>query len=105
MLAYLRDFDHDRYVRELADLLPDAEIRPHIKELAFALLAEVTGPTEDEWRIWEAWISPALKALEEGTPNPDKLSELAWRRFFGSAPWFAFVDRRGVVEMLVGIRQ
>ena len=101
VLANLRDFDHDRYVRELADLLPDAEIRPHIKELAFALLAEVTGPTEDEWGIWEAWISPALKALEEGTPNPDKLSELAWRRFFGSAPWFAFVDRRGVVECLL----
>ncbi|MDD9981462.1 MAG: AAA family ATPase [Gammaproteobacteria bacterium] len=98
VFAYLRDADRDRYVRELAGLLSDEGIRPHIKELAFALLAEVTDPTEDEWAIWEEWTAPALKAIEEGTPNPDKLSALAWRKFFGSAPWFAFVDRRGVVE-------
>ena len=98
VLAYLRDADRDRYVRELADLLSDEGIRSHMKELAFALLAEVTDPTEDEWMIWEEWTAPALKAIEEGTPNLDKLSALAWRKFFGSAPWFTFVDRRGVVE-------
>ena len=102
VLAYLRDFDHNRYVRELADLLSDAEIRPHIKDLAFALFAEVTGPTEDEWRIWEEWAAPELKAIKEGTPNPNKLSALAWRKFFGSAPWFAFVDQRGAVESWIG---
>ena len=98
VLAYLRDANRDRYVRELAGLLSDERIRPLVKELAFALLAEVTDPTENEWAIWEEWTAPALKAIEEGTPNPDKLSALAWRKFFGSAPWFAFVDRRGVVE-------
>ena len=98
VLAYLRDADRDRYVRELAGLLSDEGIRPHIKELAFALLAEVTDPTENEWAIWEEWVAPELKAIEEGTPNPDKLSALTWRKFFGSAPWFAFLDRRGVVE-------
>ena len=98
VLAYLRDADRGRYAQELAGLLSDEGIRPHIKELAIALLAEVTDPTEDEWAIWEEWTAPALKAIEEGTPNPDKLSGLAWRKFFGSAPWFAFVDRRGVVE-------
>ena len=98
MLAYFRDADRDRYERELATLLSEEGNRTHIKELAFALLAEVTDPTEDEWAFWEAWIAPALKAIKEGTPNPNKLSALAWRRFFGSAPWFAFVDRRGEVE-------
>ena len=98
MLAYFRDADRDRYVRELVCLLSDDEIRTHIKDLAFALLADVTGPTEDEWVIWEQWTAPELKAIEEGTSNSNKLSALAWRRFFGSAPWFAFVDRRGVVE-------
>ena len=98
VLAYLRDASRDRYVRELAGLLSGEGIRPHLKELAFALLAEVTDPTEDELAIWEGWTAPALKAAEEGTPNPDKLSALAWRKFFGSAPWFAFVDQRGVVE-------
>ena len=98
VLAYLRDADRDRYVRELAGLLSGEGIRPHIKELAFALLADVTDPTEDEWAIWEEWTASALKTIEEGTPNPDKLSALAWRKFFGSAQWFTFVDRRGVVE-------
>ena len=98
VLAYLRDADRGRYVRELAGLLSDEEIRSHIKELAFALLAEVTDPAEEEWAIWEEWVAPELKAIEEGTPSPAKLSALAWRKFFASAPWFAFVDRRGVVE-------
>ena len=98
VLAYLRDASRDRYVRELAGVLSGDGVRPHIKELAFALLAEVTDPTEDEWAIWEEWTAPALKAVEEGTPNPDKLPALAWRKFFGSAPWFAFGDRRGAVE-------
>ena len=98
VLAYLRDADRDRYMRELAGLLSDEGIRPHIKELAFAFLAEVTDPTENEWAIWEEWTALALKAIEDGTPNPDKLSALAWRKFFGSAPWFTFINRRGVVE-------
>ena len=77
VLAYLRDASRDRYVGELAGLLSDEGIRPHINELAFALLAEVTVPTEDEWAIWEEWTASALKAIEEGIPNPDKLSALA----------------------------
>ena len=98
VLAYLRDPYRGRYIRELAGLVSDQEIRPHIKELAFALLAEVTDPTEEEWAIWEEWTAPALKAIEEGIPNPNKLSALAWRRLFGSAPWFDFVERLGMVE-------
>ena len=98
VLAYLRDADRVRYVEELRALLSDGGIRAHIKDLAFALLAEVMDPTEDEWAIWQQWIAPALKAIEEGTPNPDKLSEIAWRRFFGSSSWFEPTDRRGVIE-------
>ena len=98
VLAYLRDADRARYVEELRALLSDRGIRAHIKDLAFALLAEVTDPTEEEWAIWQQWIAPALKAIEEGTPNPDKLSEIAWRRFSGSSSWFEPTERRGVVE-------
>jgi len=98
VLTYFRDPYRDRYIRELTALVSDQEIRPHVKELAFALLAEVTDPTEEEWAIWEEWTAPALKAIEEGIPNPNKLSELAWRRLFGSAPWFDFIDRLGMVE-------
>ena len=98
VLAYLRDADPARYVEELRVLLSDEGIRAHIKDLAFALLAEVTDPAEDEWAIWQQWIAPALKAIEEGTPNLDKLSVIAWRRFFGSSSWFEPTERRGVVE-------
>ena len=98
VLAYLRDADRARYVEEIRDLLLDEGIRAHIKDLAFAFLAEVTDPDEEEWAIRQQWIAPALKAIEEGTPNPDKLSEIAWGRFFGASSWFTATDRRGVIE-------
>ena len=97
-LAYLRDADSALYVRELTALLEDKRIRPHIKDLAFAVLAESAEPTEQEWSIWERWLRPTLQALEEDTANPDRLSAVAWRRFFDSDSWFAFADRRSVIE-------
>ena len=98
VLAYLRDADRTRYEEELRALLSDKVIRTHIKDLVFALLTEVSDPTEEEWTIWQHWIGPALKAIEDDTPNPDKLSEVAWQRFFGSPSWFEMTDRRGMIE-------
>ena len=98
VLSYLRDADFERYCSEIRELLADAEIRPHIKDLAFALLAEVADPTEREWAIFEGWVQPALQAIEQGTQNADKLSALAWRRFFWSQSWFGFADAQGMVE-------
>ena len=98
VLTYLREDDTDRYIDELRSLLTDDRIRPHLKDLVFALLAEVTDPTDKEWAIWKKWIDPELQAIESGAPNPDKLSALAWRRFFTSRSWFAEVNRRGLIE-------
>ena len=98
VLTYLRDADPTRYFKELRGLLSDREIRAHIKDLAFALLAEAEDPTEEEWSIFQEWIAPAIRAIEEGTPNPNELSAIAWRRFFGSPSWFSFAGQRGVVE-------
>ena len=98
VLAYLRDADSARYVQELDTLLSAEGIRPHIKDLAFALLAEVMEPTEEEWNIQEKWIAPELNSIEQGTPNRDKLSEIAWRRFFTAPSWFAVADQRGVIK-------
>ncbi len=94
-LAYLRDADPALYVRELSGLLAGERVRPHVKDLAFATLADVPDPTGREWAIWEKWIAPALKAVENDAANPDPLSALAWRRFFDSPSWFAFADRQG----------
>ena len=98
VLVYLRDRDFARYVKEVRNLLADERVRIHIKDLVFALLAEVTHPTEEEWTIWENWMTPALKAIDAGTPNPDKLSAVAWQRFFGSTSWFDFADEHGMIE-------
>ncbi len=98
VLAYLRDADSARYVQELDTLLSAEGIRAHIKDLAFALLAEVMEPTEEEWNIQEKWIAPELNSIKQGTPNRDKLSEIAWRRFFTAPSWFAVADQRGVIK-------
>ncbi len=97
-LAYLRDAEPAAYVQELSSLLADKQVRAHMKDLALAVLADVPDPTEQEWKIWERWLAPALRAVEEDAANPDRLSALAWRRFFESPSWFGFADRRGVIE-------
>ena len=102
ILAYLREADFRRYMRELKDLLSDRGIRAHLKELAFALLAEVVDPTDEEWTIWETWTAAALQAVADGTRCSDKLSLLAWRRFFGATSWFSDADRRGVIQDWLG---
>ena len=97
-LSYLRDADPMLYVRELGALLAHKGVRSHIKDLAFAVLAEVPDPTEQEWTLWERWLGPALQALEQESTNPDRLSAVAWRRFFESRSWFAFADRHAIIE-------
>ena len=97
VLAYLRDADPARYVRELDGLLSDGGIRTHVKDLAFAFLADVTEPTEREWNVWNAWITPSIRAIEDDAPNSDELSALAWRRFAGSQSWFADANQRGLI--------
>ena len=104
VLAYLRDADRVRYMGELTELLSETGIRLHLKELAFALLAGVTDPGEDEWALWDVWLPSALKALQEGAPNTNPVSELAWRKFFGSPSWFGFVEQRGEVASWLGSR-
>lgn len=99
VLAYLRDSDFNRYVKELRQLLEDDDIRPHIKDLVLALLAEVPDPTQDEWPVWEKQIRPEIEALTAGTANQDLSSALARRRLFGSRSWFPFLDDTGVIKV------
>ena len=102
VLAYLREADFPRYVRELEELLSDPGTRAHLKDLTFALLAEVVDPTDEEWTIWETWTAAALQAIADGTRCLDKLSLLAWRRFFRATSWFADADGRGVIQGWLG---
>ena len=98
VLVYLREADPRRYLQELEGLLSDQRIRAHIKDLAFALLSEVTDPSVGERAIWDQWSAAALQGIERGVQSTNKLSVLAWRRFFGSTSWFSDADRRGLIE-------
>jgi hypothetical protein len=98
VLAYLREADRPRYCRELGEVISDSRIRPHIKDLAFALLASVPEPTDDEWALFDPFTSTVLQSIGEGRPNPDKLAGLAWDHFFFSSSWFEFSDRKGLIQ-------
>ena len=100
VLTYLRDADADceRYLRELDELLSDPGIRAHVKDLAFALLADVPAPTNEEWAIWRRWTTGVIQAIAGGTQSHDRLALLAWRRFFASPSWFVETDGRGTIQ-------
>jgi hypothetical protein len=97
VLIYLRDADGSRYIQELQQILTDSQIRYHLKDLALTVLASVPDPTSGEWGILWPLLQPTLNSIQNGTPNLDKLSQLSWRHFFSSAPWFDFVDRRNLI--------
>ncbi len=98
VLTYLRGANRDRYLREMQDLLSHTTIRPHLKNLTFALLADVPDPSDKEWAIWEQNLSPFFTAVAESRGSGDKLSNMAWQRFFGSRAWFRYAVEHGFVK-------
>jgi hypothetical protein len=51
ILNYLRDYDHELYLKELRTLLSDQEVYFHIKHLIILGLAILENPTQDEQKI------------------------------------------------------
>lgn len=97
VLTYLRGADRQRYLRELRDLVTETNIRPHLKSLTVALLADVPEPTDEEWAIWEQLLGPFFKAVSEDRTSMDKLANMSWRHFFGSHSWFRYAVDHGFV--------
>jgi hypothetical protein len=97
VLAYLRDADRARYLRELRTVVTGQGVRTHLKDLTLALLANVPEPSDDEWAIWEELLGPFLEALRADRTCDDSPSNLAWRHFFGSTSWFRYAHQRGLV--------
>ncbi len=97
VLVYLRDADFKRYVGELHALVSDDNVRTHIKDLIFTLLASVDDPRDDEWNLWKDWVGPAVNALELGTINDDRLSERAWAQLLSARSWFKQLYSRGEI--------
>lgn len=98
VLAYLRDADRARYLRELKGILADTRVRVHIKDLAFALLGSVDDPSEGEWTIWEPLVLRMLASMAAGDPKAaEKIDALGWHHFFRSPSWFTFTVDKGLV--------
>ena len=102
VLEYLRDADFQRYVNEVRSLVEDDNVRAHIKDLVFALLAEVDDPTDEEWGLWMAWVRPVWDALEQGLDVGVGLANRAWERLHWARSWFTYFDDRGVIKGWLG---
>lgn len=87
ILLHEREVNRPLYLDNLRTLLSSADIRFHIKQVVFALLAQFTDPTEPEWRILEALLQ------DLGYPNRGEI-RFATR----TLPWFRLLDSLGVVE-------
>ena len=96
VLVYLREADFARYVKELEALVAHEDIRVHIKDLVFALLASVDDPYDKEWDIWMAYVEPQLPAIEQRACE-DRLTMCAWQRIFYAWSWFKQFDERGMI--------
>ncbi len=87
ILLHQREIDRPLYAKNVNTLLTSADIRFHIKQLVFALLAQFTDPTEAEWRILEELLR------DSDYSNRDQIW-FATR----TLPWFRLLDSLHVVE-------
>ena len=88
ILVHKREADFTRYLADLRSLLISPDIRFHLKQVVFGLLAQLSDPTEDEWHVLSSLID-----------HPeDALTHEVWRTLHGSAPWFLLLDSLGIVK-------
>lgn len=88
ILLYLRDTDFDRYIADLEEVLSGPGVRFHIKQVIFALLADLSKPKEEEWDVLSRFA---------GKDFSDSLTRLAWM-IVRRPPWFQLVDSLGLVR-------
>lgn len=86
VLLHGREIDLRSYLECLRELLVSREIRFHIKQVVFALLAELDDPTKEEWGILETLLQQ---------PDYPHRSEI-WSAL-RTLPWFRLLDSLGVV--------
>jgi hypothetical protein len=87
ILVHEREADFTQYLADLRSLLTSPDIRFHLKQVVFGLLAQLSDPTEHEWQVLTSLISNSEDAL---------INEV-WRTLHGSAPWFLLLDSLGIV--------
>ncbi|MBD2694937.1 ATP-binding protein [Anabaena catenula] len=88
ILIHEREADFDSYINNIQELLTSPDIRFHIKQVVFALLATLNDPREEEWHI----ISPLIK-------NPtDTITKQVWLTLYSSVNWFHLLDSLGIIQ-------
>lgn len=80
-----RDRDWRHYLDDLSALLKGEDIRFHIKQVVFALLAALDDPTEEEWKILEPLFDSGGNAYRREVWN-----------MLRTAPWFRLTNSLGL---------
>lgn len=88
ILLYLRDTEFDRYIADLEEVLSSPDVRFHIKQVIFALLADLSKPEKEEWDAVSRFA---------GRDFSDPITRLAWETV-RRPPWFQLVDCLGLVQ-------
>ena len=88
ILLYLRDTELDRYIVDLEEVLSSPDVRFHIKQVIFALLADLSEPVKREWDVVSSFA---------GKDFSDPGTRLAWMTV-RCPPWFRLVDSQGLVQ-------
>ena len=88
VLAYQREDNREFYLATLIALLNHADIRVHVKKLAFDWLAQLEDPSAEEWEI----IEPLLKDA--------KLHWAAFNVLWGRLAWFDLLENLDVLSRL-----
>lgn len=89
ILLHEREEDFNCYLDNLKELLTSPDIRFHIKQVAFALLATLHDPKEEEWNI----IAPLI-----GNYN-DPITQQVLRTLYSSVSWFQLLDSLGIIQL------
>ena len=88
ILVYLRDTEFGRYIANLEEVLFNPGIRFHVKEVIFALLADIPEPVREEWDVLSSFA---------GRDYSDPVTRHAWATV-RRVPWFRLVDSLGLVQ-------
>lgn len=88
ILLHERESDRNSYLIDLAATLFDQGIRFHVKSAIFGLLAAISDPTIDEWKV----LAPAL-----ADPAHELHAEV-WGLLYRAPAWFGLVDSVGLIE-------
>lgn len=86
ILAYLRDHDFDRYLREIYEILTSPTVRFHLKRMVASELSRLDKPTVEEWQIIEPYLLDG------------ELSQYASVALSHHSGWFDLLDSIGVWE-------